>query len=458
MEYPLIYCIWGFSAAVLLVIPLAAVLLMKLIFSLTGSQEGEPLNYGDDPLENLKILRSHAERCLDREKNASANGGGSMMLILFLLNLVFAVAMVIYGAIGEMKNSNLIVAVLTAILSGGIVGVLALLVTGLLSLPTFCCSACSSGQQKQLEGLIDRVRDMEKLLAEQQQEEKVRQEQEAQRLREEQEAQRKAQIQKTLDQAQKLYQQGAYDESLELYCSLKTEDPQVRVPMLCCLRRSRQTELTDYRKLFRKLQSAMADATTERLRIRCREEIDSMLQQLRDASEADLEQAARYEEEFAYDQQLQILETWADMGLPEAIGLYVSFYLTKFEDAAQYPELIQRLEEALALGFADHNVEEMCRTLVGRLCWDHGRALLPNNGEDAKQYIRKAANWGNSDAIRYLNPPVVIAFMPPSYGEQKPILRETNRTNFLTGERAYLDGNGNYVDANGKPMNLIDLC
>lgn len=454
MEFPLVPGIFAFSAAVLLVVPLVVALVLKLVIVLPASRE-ESIDYGEDPLENLKNLENRVEKCMNRESQASDPGG--VMLILFLLNAVFTVVMVIHGVRQELWKGNIIVAVLSSLLAGGIVGVLALLATGLLSLPAMFAAGCSTGKRKQLQALAAQVEDMQKLAKQEKSQEEKRQAQERKRLQTEREEQQKARIRQIRIQAEELWQRGAYDDALELYRSVEKEDPQVQILMLCCLRRSSQTTLEDYRGIFRKLQKAMAEAPTEALKLMGRAEIDSMLQQLRTASEEDLEKAREYEEEFAYDKQLQILKKWADMGLPEGIGLYVSFHLTKTENAELYPELIERLEEALGLGFADHSVEKMCQNLVGSLAWEYGRVLLSKDKEKGEEYIRKAEKWGNADAHRYLHPPVVFAYVPQPYEAPKPTLRRTTYIHYVTGGPIDTDDKGNFFDENGNPVDPIYL-
>ena len=56
MEFPLVPSIFAFSAAVLLVVPLVAALVLKLVIMLPVSRE-ESIDYGEDPLENLENLK-----------------------------------------------------------------------------------------------------------------------------------------------------------------------------------------------------------------------------------------------------------------------------------------------------------------------------------------------------------------------------------------------------------------
>ena len=113
---------------------------------------------------------------------------------------------------------------------------------------------------------------------------------------------------------------------------------------------------------------------------------------------------------------LQTLKEISELGLPEAVPVYVSTAVKQEAPKDQYPEFIRLLDMANQLGFSVEPAQNAYRVMQPKLNYDYGRHLVSRGKKsDGESYIRIAANMGSAAAARYLEPPVTANQVSP-YG------------------------------------------
>ena len=98
------------------------------------------------------------------------------------------------------------------------------------------------------------------------------------------------------------------------------------------------------------------------------------------------------------------LSTLVNLGLPEAVLLYVCTDVQENTDIEKYAEYIRLFERALKAGFPDEDMNATAELFLGAICLEYGKYLKGcERLSEAKRLWSRASELGNEDAQKLID-------------------------------------------------------
>lgn len=411
-------------AAVVMLLPLAVGLLAKLLllpmYQAAGKRSTEELT-GDELhyLQRLKEMSasvSHRMRCDLRDVSWAMAWIGSIVL-----GGLFAVAMTTYEFISSGYQLR---GLLTGLLVGVVAGALLACVYLILFMPAWYLGTVNAarGVREPVESIRNETeKQLNRLHKELEQAERERKASETARRKQEKEIR----IQRILKEADSLFVQQKYAEAMKAYQPLAEElVPQGRAGyLLSRVGAVRMPDLKDCRPMAEELRKLERMELPAAVKKACHEVADALTEMIRTQCTQRFFRAQELINLGMDTSALPTLKEISELGMPEAVPVYVSAAVKLEASKEQYPEFIRLLDMANQLGFSVEAAKNAYRLMQPKLNYDYGRHLVGRGKKsDGESYIRVAANMGSAEASRYLNPPVVNQV--PQYGTSGTLAAE----------------------------------
>ncbi len=398
--------LFGVLALFVAVLPLVVGLLAKVILwplrRSAGKRSAEELS--GDEIQHLQRIK---EMSISVSRRMLWDLHDVSWRMAWIGSIVLGGLFAIVTAAYEFISSDYAVShLLTGLLVGVILGAVMSCVYLLLFLPAWYLGTVNAAR-----GLAEPVEKI-RADAEQRLTQHVRELEQAERERKAAETTRRKQekevrIQRILQEADGLFARRMFAEAMRAYQPLAEElVPRGRAGyLLSRVAAVRNPELRECRPMAEELRRLEKMELPPQIRKACKEVADGLTGIIREQCAPRFHRAQELINLGMDSSALTTLKEISELGMPEAVPVYVSTAVKLEASKEQYPEFIRLLDMANLLGFSVEPAKNAYRVMQPKLNYDYGRHLVSRGKKsDGESYIRVAANMGSAEATSYLSP------------------------------------------------------
>jgi hypothetical protein len=401
-----------FVAAVPLLIGLLAKKILPSLYKSAGKRSTEELSGNE-----VQYLRRIKEKSTSAGYRMTQDLRSLSWNIACIGSIALGVLFAVTTAAYEFISSDYAFRhLLTGVLLGAILGAVAACVYLVLYLPAWYLGTVHAafGLAEPVEKIrTDAERQLARCMKELEQADREHKATEMTRRKQEKEAR----VQRILQEADGLFARRMFAEAMRAYQPLAEElVPRGRAGyLLSRVAVARKPDLKECRPIAEELRRLEKMDLPVQIRTACRNVADKLVEMIREECTPRFHRAQELIHLGMDSSALTTLKEIAELGMPEAVLMYVSTAVKMEISKEQYPELICLLDMAGQLGFSAEAAKKAYRVMQPKLNYDYGRYLVGRGQKsDGESYIRVAANMGSEEAARYLEPPHPVATYGPA--------------------------------------------